>query len=213
MGWRVRKDGTRFWADVVITALHDEAGALTGYAKVTRDLTEQHELETGLRESEERLRLLSARSWTTRSSAFDPQGVIRTWNLGAEQVKGYSAEEAIGRSFAMFYTEDRPGRRPPGVAADRRRGRPGRVEHSGWRVRKDGTRFWGDVVITALHPPLPPSPHLPPTQTALPPLRLPTTRSPHPPPWNLAPEAPPHPPPEAPPLPPPPPPCTTTSAG
>ncbi len=81
---------------------------------------------------------------------LDPQGTITTWNLGAEKVKQYTADEAIGRSFAMFYTEE-----------DRRRGLPldllmrardeGRVEHIGWRVRKDGTRFWGDVVITALH--------------------------------------------------------------
>ena len=80
---------------------------------------------------------------------LDPQGIIQSWNLGAERVKHYSADEAIGRSFAMFYTED-----------DRRAGLPlsllmkaredGRVEHTGWRVRKDGTRFWGDVVITAL---------------------------------------------------------------
>ncbi len=82
--------------------------------------------------------------------ALDPQGTIETWNLGAERVKGYTADEAIGRSFSMFYTPD-----------DRRSGLPlkllarardtGRVEHTGWRVRKDGTRFWGDVIITALH--------------------------------------------------------------
>ncbi len=150
LGWRVRKDGTRFWGDVVITALHDEGGTLTGYAKVTRDLTEQHALETALRSSEERLRLLVGQVVDYAIIALDPQGVIETWNLGAERVKGYTADEAIGRSFAMFYTEE-----------DRRRGLPlellsiakerGRVEHTGWRVRKDGSRFWGDVVITALH--------------------------------------------------------------
>ncbi len=82
--------------------------------------------------------------------ALDPQGIIETWNLGAERVKGYTADEAIGRSFAMFYTEeDRKAGLPLRLLTDARR--TGRVEHSGWRVRKDGSRFWGDVVITALH--------------------------------------------------------------
>ncbi|MET0999502.1 MAG: PAS domain-containing sensor histidine kinase [Marmoricola sp.] len=149
-GWRVRKNGERFWADVVITALHDAEGNLTGFAKVTRDLTEQHALEEKLRASEERLRLLVGQVSDYAIVGLDPQGAIETWNLGAERVKGYTAEEAIGRSFAMFYTD-----------ADRRAGLPmklltsaretGRVEHTGWRVRKDGSRFWGDVVITALH--------------------------------------------------------------
>ncbi|MET0837922.1 MAG: PAS domain-containing sensor histidine kinase [Marmoricola sp.] len=150
LGWRVRKDGTRFWGDVVITALHDEEGELTGYAKVTRDLTEQHALEVALKNSEERLRLLVGQVVDYAIIALDPQGTIETWNLGAERVKGYTADQAIGRSFAMFYTEE-----------DRRSGLPlellakaratGRVEHTGWRVRRDGSRFWGDVVITALH--------------------------------------------------------------
>ena len=119
LGWRVRKDGTRFWGDVVITALHDDAGNLTGYAKVTRDLTEQHALESALRSSEERLRLLVGQVVDYAIIALDPQGIIETWNLGAERVKGYTADEAIGRSFAMFYTEeDRRARPAAGAAAD-----------------------------------------------------------------------------------------------
>ncbi len=149
-GWRLRKDGTRFWGDVVITAIHDDQGHVTGYAKVTRDLTEQHELETALRTSEERLRLLVGQVVDYAIIALDPQGTIQTWNLGAERVKGYSAEEAIGRSFAMFYTEeDRRAGLPIQLLSDARE--RGRVEHTGWRLRKDGTRFWADVVITAMH--------------------------------------------------------------
>ena len=149
-GWRVRKDGSRFWGDVVITALHDDSGNLTGYTKVTRDLSERHALEVTLRESEERLRLLVGQVVDYAIIGLDPNGVIQTWNMGAERVKGYTAEEAIGRNFEMFYPEE-----------DRQAGLPtqlldvarttGRVEHTGWRIRKDGSRFWGDVVITALH--------------------------------------------------------------
>ena len=91
---------------MVITALHDEQGNLTGYAKVTRDLTEQHALEEALRSSEERMRLLVGQVADYAIIALDPQGIIETWNLGAERVKGYTADEAIGRSFAMFYTEE-----------------------------------------------------------------------------------------------------------
>ena len=149
-GWRVRKDGTRFWADAIITALYDDQGSLTGYAKVTRDLTDQHDLELQLRENESRFRLLVSQVVDYSIIALDAQGIIQSWNAGAEAVKGYEASEILGKHFSVFYTED-----------DRRAGLPyrlleearlrGRVEHTGWRVRKDGTRFWGDVVITALY--------------------------------------------------------------
>ena len=149
-GWRVRKDGSRFWADVIITALRNEEGQLTGYAKVTRDLTEQHQLEQSLRASEERFRVLVSQVVDYAIIALDAQGIVQTWNAGADKVKGYLADEIIGKHFSVFYTDE-----------DRRTGLPlrlldearayGRVEHTGWRVRKDGTRFWADVVITALH--------------------------------------------------------------
>lgn len=148
-GWRVRKDGVRFWADVVITALHDAEGRLTGFVKVTRDLTAQHALETRLRDSEERLRLLVGQVLDYAIIALDPQGTIETWNLGAERLKGYTAEEAVGRSFAMFYLpeDQRDGLPARLLEAARRRGR---VQSAGWRVRRDGSRFWADVTITAL---------------------------------------------------------------
>jgi PAS domain S-box-containing protein len=149
-GWRVRKDGSRFWADVVITALRDATGRHTGFAKVTRDLTEHHDLEVALRTSEERLRLLVGQVVDYAIVALDPQGTIQTWNLGAERVKGYTADQAIGRSFAMFYPdEDRRAGLPMRLLREARD--KGRVEHTGWRLRRDGSRFWGDIVITAMH--------------------------------------------------------------
>jgi PAS domain S-box-containing protein len=148
-GWRVRKDGTRFWASVVITALHDEMGALVGFAKVTRDVTEQRRETDALRESEARFRLLVE---TVRDYAIfllDPEGCVATWNAGAERIKGYDANEIIGRHFSVFYPKERIEEGFPQyeleVAA-----RVGRFEDEGWRIRKDGTRFWANVVITAL---------------------------------------------------------------
>jgi len=149
-GWRVRKDGSMFWGDVVITALHGEDGNLTGFTKVTRDLSEEHELEVTLKESNERLRVLIGQVVDYAIIGLDTQGVIETWNLGAERLKGYTEAEAIGRNFAMFYPEDVRRAGLPMQLLDVAR-KTGSVEHTGWRLRKDGSRFWGDVVITALH--------------------------------------------------------------
>src|SRR5689334_19143557 len=102
-GWRIRKDGTRFWANVVITALRDAAGHLIGYAKVTRDLTERRMAEEELRESEERFRLLVNSVKDYAIFMLDPTGHVATWNEGAQRIKGYSADEIIGKHFSIFY--------------------------------------------------------------------------------------------------------------
>jgi PAS domain S-box-containing protein len=150
-GWRVRKDGSRFWADVVITPLRDK-GTLSGYAKVTRDLTQrklQEENFQRLLESEERFRLLVEQVKDYAIFILDAKGNIASWNQGARRIKGYSSDEIIGRHFSTFYTpEDLRTDKPTmelTVAI-----REGRYEEEGWRVRKDGTRFWASVVITAL---------------------------------------------------------------
>lgn len=149
-GWRTRRDGSRFWGDAVLAAVRDPGGTLTGFTEVVRDRTEQHETEERLRESEARFRLLVSQVSDYAIIGLDPSGVIVTWNAGAALVKGYTAAEAVGEHFSMFYTADDRRDGLPARLLERAR-HEGRVEHRGWRVRRDRTRFWGDVLITALH--------------------------------------------------------------
>ncbi|QOY93280.1 PAS domain S-box protein [Massilia sp. UMI-21] len=149
-GWRVRKDGTRFWAHVVIDPIYDEHRNLLGYAKITRDVTQKKLAEDALRDSEQRFRLLVQGVTDYAIYMLSPEGTVTNWNVGAERIKGYSFAEIIGSHFSRFYTdEDRDGGLPAralGTAA-----REGRYEAEGWRVRKDGTRFWAHVIIDAVH--------------------------------------------------------------
>ena len=148
-GWRIRKDGSRFWANVVITALRDKEGHLLGFGKVTRDLTERREAEEALRESEERFRLLVEGVRDYAIFMLDPTGHVATWNAGAERINGYRAKEIIGQHFSKFYPrEDVEARKPQReleIAT-----RTGKYEEEGWRVRKDGSKFWSSVLITAI---------------------------------------------------------------
>ncbi|WP_158845520.1 PAS domain-containing sensor histidine kinase [Saccharothrix deserti] len=148
-GWRLRKDGTRFWANVIITALFEKSGSLRGFAKVTRDMTERRRAEEALKSSEERFRLLVQGVLDYAIFMLDPAGRVVSWNAGAERIKGYSAEDMLGEHFSVFYPpEDLVARKPwreLEVAVD-----VGRFEDEGWRLRKDGSRFWANVVITAL---------------------------------------------------------------
>jgi PAS domain S-box-containing protein len=151
-GWRIRKDGSKFWARVVITALRDDAGQPIGFAKVTADLTQQKEAEESLRRSEERFRLMVQNVPDYAILSLDTEGRVVSWNEGARRLKGYSADEIMGRSFEVFYPAEAVESGFPRHELDVAR-RGGRFEDEGWRVRKDGSRFWANVVITALREP------------------------------------------------------------
>ncbi|WP_428970400.1 PAS domain S-box protein [Sphingomonas sp. Xoc002] len=148
-GWRLRKDGTRFWTSVVIDPVRDDQGTLIGFAKVTRDITDKQEAQQALRESEQRFSLLVQGVKDYAIYMLDPNGFVTNWNRGAQAIKGYRADEIIGTHFSTFYTEE-----------DLQSGEPtralqvaieqGKYEVEAWRVRKGGARFRAGVLIAPI---------------------------------------------------------------
>jgi PAS domain S-box-containing protein len=163
-GWRLRKDKSRFWGSITLTALYDDNHNVTGYSKVVRDLTERklaedqlhqfaQELQRkneALRKSEERYHKMIGEVEDYAIILLNVDGNVENWNVGAEKIKGYTEQEILGKNFSIFYPpEDRENLFPQKLLAQARE--KGKALHEGWRVRKDGSRFWGSIVITALH--------------------------------------------------------------
>jgi PAS domain S-box-containing protein len=149
-GWRVRKDGTRFVAHVVVAPIRDETGQLLGFAKITRDITDKKRAEQALFESEQRFRMLVQGVRDYAIYMLDTEGRVTNWNSGAESIKGYTADEIIGKHFSRFYTEeDRANGEPERALATARR--EGKYEREAWRLRKDGTRFLAHVVLDPIY--------------------------------------------------------------
>ena len=149
-GWRVRKDGTRFWAQIVVDPIRAEDGTLLGFAKITRDITERREAQRALFESEQRFGMLVKGVRDYAIYMLNPDGTINNWNVGAEAIKGYSADEIVGQHFSRFYTEEDRARGEPQRALETAL-REGKYEREAWRVRKDGTYFWASVVIDPIY--------------------------------------------------------------
>ena len=144
-GWRLRKDGTKFFASIVIDPIYEKR-RLIGYAKITRDITERQKILANLHASESQFRMLVSGVTDYALYMLSPAGIVVNWNAGGQRIKGYVPEEIIGQSFSRFYTP-----------ADQTAGKPARAlkiaeeaghyEEDGWRVRKDGSFFWASVVI------------------------------------------------------------------
>lgn len=147
-GWRVRKDGRRFWASVVVDPIYEQ-GKLVRFAKVTRDMTEQREAALAAIESERRFRLLVQGVTDYAIYMLDPDGNVTNWNTGAQKIKGYTEEEILGQHFSRFYTPEDIEAGTPAKALETAR-QAGRFAAEGWRRRKDGSRFWASVVIDAI---------------------------------------------------------------
>jgi PAS domain S-box-containing protein len=145
-GRRIRKDGTLIWVHAVVDPIRDEDGTLLGYAKVTRDVTEKKAAERALYASEQQFRMLVQGVRDYAIYMLDPQGRVTNWNAGAEQIKGYTADEIVGEHFSRFYTEEDRADGEPARALETAL-REGRYEREAERVRKDGTRFWASVVL------------------------------------------------------------------
>ncbi len=142
-GWRVRKDGTRFWASVSLTPIREADGSISGFVKVVRDLTERRDEQQAAQAIEQMLDAI------TEVIRLDPQGNVQSWSPGAQRLKQYTAEEVVGRHVSMFYTDEdaRTGQADRELATAVR---VGRCEIEGWRVRKDGSRFWSSVIISPI---------------------------------------------------------------
>ena len=145
-GWRVRKDGSRFWANAVLDAIYGPSGELVGFAKITRDITAKREQEQALFESEQRFRMLVQGVRDYAIYMLDTEGHVTNWNAGAEAIKGYSAREIVGQHFCRFYTPEDQERAEPKRALETAL-REGKYEREAWRVRKDGSLFFAHVVL------------------------------------------------------------------
>jgi PAS domain S-box-containing protein len=145
-GWRIRKDGTRFWANAVLDPIRGDDGKLIGFAKITRDITDQHEHDRALYQSEQAFRMLVQGVTDYAIYMLDNGGHVTNWNPGAQTIKGYSEDEIVGEHFSRFYTEEDRGNGEPERALQIAL-EEGKYEREAWRVRKDGTLFWAHVLI------------------------------------------------------------------
>lgn len=135
---------------MVVDPIRSPTGDLLGFAKITRDLAERRAREEELRRSQEQFRLLVQGVTDYAIYMLDPDGHVASWNAGAQRIKGYAPWEILGKHFSRFYTEEDREDGLPLRALETAR-QEGRFENEGWRVRKDGTRFWASVVVDAIH--------------------------------------------------------------
>ncbi len=145
----IRKDGSRFPAIVSVTALRDADSKIIGYLLIGTDNSARKQVEEQLRWTEESFRLMVESVTDYAIVMLDPKGLVVSWNGGAQRIKGYHAEEIVGQHFSRFYPQEDIERGAPQRDLDIAISQ-GRCEDEGWRVRKDGSTFWANVVLTAI---------------------------------------------------------------
>ena len=143
----LRKDGSEFPVDIMLKPIETAGGIVV--LSIVRDVTEQRAAADALRKSDLQLRSIVEGVSEYAIYLLDKDGHVMTWNPGAERIKGYTPDEIVGKHFSRFFTQEEIDRGRPAellrLAAAR-----GRIEQEGWRVRKDGSRFWADIVLTAI---------------------------------------------------------------
>jgi PAS domain S-box-containing protein len=145
----LRKNGTRLPVILSVTALRDAAEKIIGYLLIGSDNSARMDVEDRLRWTEESFHLMVESVTDYAIVMLDPQGRIMSWNSGAQRIKGYSAEEIVGQSFTRFYSSKDAERGAPTRDLEAARTR-GRFEDEGWRMRRDGSTFWANIVLTAV---------------------------------------------------------------
>jgi PAS domain S-box-containing protein len=149
--WRVRKDGSRFWCNEIMTPLRDAGGRVIGFSKISRDLTERRRAEELVRASEEQLRLVVESVADHAIITLGLDGRVTSWNQGAERMFGWAAEEIVGHDTAVIFTPEDRERRAPEEELRRARDH-GRAEDERWHERRDGTRLYVSGVVNPLRP-------------------------------------------------------------
>ena len=146
-----RKDGTEFPVDIMLKPVETESGPAV--LSFIRDVTEQRAAQDALRIHDLRLRAIVDNMNEYAIYLLDTEGYILTWNPGAQHIKGYIADEVLGLHFSRFFTQEDIDRDHPAELL-RMAAEQGRIEEEGWRVRKDGSRLWANIVLTAIRDPI-----------------------------------------------------------
>ena len=162
-GWRMRKDGTAFWATSVLTALYDDTYKINGFSEVTRDITSRKVAEVKLKQISERLKQKTEQLIQSENFyhsmveqmedysilRLDEKGLVESWNEGVLKLYGYDEDEIVGHNFELFFImEDEP--ETPGNLKEEAKTK-GTATFEGWQVRKDRSSFWASSIITAIH--------------------------------------------------------------
>ncbi len=163
-GWSVGKDDDRFWANIIVKVIRDEEDKVIGYLEITRDLSERQAAEKTIHDYEHGLQEMVMKSQKLRNiyqifisdiedyaiTIMDENGMIVDWNPGSEKIHGYTYDEIIGKHFSIFYSaEDRNDMLPEALLL--KTSKEGRAEHQGWRLKKDGSKFWGHVIFIPIY--------------------------------------------------------------